>query len=54
MLDLETAINMKVSYVVPNSYQAAAASVNLGVPIARANRGDPISKYLIEMGREFT
>jgi len=53
VLDLETAINMKVSYVVPNSYQAAAASVNLGVPIARANRGDPISKYLIEMGREF-
>lgn len=51
--DLEKAIDMKVSYVVPNSYQAAAASVNLGVPIARASRGDPISKYLVEMGREF-
>lgn len=51
--DLEKAIDMKVSHIVPNSYQAAAASVNLGVPIARANRGDPITKYLIEMGREF-
>jgi len=51
--DLEKAIDTKVAYVVPNSYHAAAASVNLGVPIARANRGDPISKYLIEMGREF-
>ena len=51
--DLEKAIDMTVSYVVPNSYQAAAASVNLGVPIAKANIGDPISKYLVEMGREF-
>lgn len=51
--DLEKAIDTKVSYVVPNSYQAAAASVNLGVPIARGNRSDAISKFLIEMGREF-
>ncbi len=53
LLDLERAIDAKVAYVVPNSYQAAAASVNLGIPIARANRNDPISKCLIEMGREF-
>ena len=52
LLDLERAIDAKVAYVVPNSYQAAA-SVNLGIPIARANRNDPISKCLIEMGREF-
>ncbi len=51
--DLEKAIDMKVSHVVPNSYQTAAASVNLGIPIARANRGDPISKYLIEMACAF-
>lgn len=51
--DLEKAIDTKVSYVVPNSYQAAAASVNLGIPIAKGNRYDAISKFLIEMGREF-
>lgn len=51
--DLERAIDAKVAYVVPNSYQAAAASVNLGIPIARGSRNDPISKCLIEMGREF-
>ncbi len=53
LLDLEQAIDAKVAYVVPNSYQAAAASVNLGIPIAKANRNDPISKCLIEIGREF-
>lgn len=53
LLDLEKSIDAKVSYVVPNSYQAAASSVNLGIPIAKANRGDPISKFLVEMGREF-
>lgn len=51
--DLERAIDMKVSYVVPNSYQAAASSVNLGVPIVRGNRKDPISRFLVGMGREF-
>jgi pilus assembly protein CpaE len=53
LLDLERAIDAKVAYVVPNSYLAAASSVNLGIPIAKANRNDPISKFLIEMGREF-
>jgi pilus assembly protein CpaE len=51
--DLEKAVDAKVSHVVPNSYAAAAASVNLGIPIIKANRGNPISKFLIEMGREF-
>ncbi|WP_170285798.1 AAA family ATPase [Propionivibrio limicola] len=51
--DLEKAIDGRIAYVVPNSYRAAAASVNLGIPIAKANRNDPISKFLIEMGREF-
>lgn len=50
--DLEQAIDERVAYVVPNSYRAAAASVNLGIPIAKGNRNDPISKLLIEMGRE--
>lgn len=51
--DLEGAVDGKVSHVVPNSYIAAAASVNLGIPIVKGNRSNPISKLLIEMGRGF-
>lgn len=51
--DLERAVDTKVSHVAPNSYVAAAASVNLGVPIVKSSRGNPISKFLIEMAREF-
>lgn len=51
--DLERAFDEKVSHVVPNSYAAAAAAVNLGVPIVKANPGNPISKLLVEMVRGF-
>lgn len=51
--DLESAVDGKVSHVVPNSYVAAAASVNLGIPIVKGNRSNPISKLLIDMGRGF-
>ena len=51
--DLELAVDEKVSHVVPNSYLAAAASVNLGIPIVKANRANPISRLLIEMARGF-
>lgn len=51
--DLERALDEKVAHVVPNSYAAAAAAVNLGIPIVKANPGNPISKLLIEMGRKF-
>ena len=51
--DLEQAVDEKVSHVVPNSYEAAAASVNLGIPIVKVDRGNPISKCLIEMARGF-
>lgn len=47
--DLERAFDEKISHVVPNSYAAAAAAVNLGVPIVKANPGNPISKRLVEM-----
>jgi pilus assembly protein CpaE len=50
--DLEKAIDEKVAHVVPNSYTAAAASVNLGIPIARGSRNNPISKLLVRMARE--
>ena len=39
---------------VPNSYAAAASSVNLGVPIAKSQKQNPISQVLIEMAREMT
>lgn len=50
--DLERAIGAKVMLTIPNSYEAAANSVNLGIPIAKASRGNPISKRLIELGHE--
>lgn len=51
--DLEKAIFEKVAYHIPNSYVAAAASVNLGIPIVKSSRSNPISKLLIEIAREF-
>lgn len=51
--DLERAVDEKVSHIIPNSYLAAAASVNLGIPIVKSNRANAISKQLIEMGRVF-
>ncbi|MGE5469748.1 MAG: AAA family ATPase [Bacteroidota bacterium] len=51
--DLEQALEAKVAHVVPNSYVAAAASVNLGIPILKGNRANPISQQLLEMARCF-
>lgn len=51
--DMERAVDERVSHVVPNSYQAAATSVNLGIPIVKGNRSNPISKLLIELARGF-
>ena len=51
--DMERAVDEKVSYVVPNSYQAAARSVNLGIPVVKGNRANPISKLLIDLARSF-
>jgi pilus assembly protein CpaE len=51
--DLEQTVDEKVFHVIPNSYSAAAASVNLGVPIFKSAKDNPISKVLLEMGRKF-
>jgi pilus assembly protein CpaE len=51
--DLEQTVDEKVFHVIPNSYAAAAASVNLGVPIFKSAKDNPISKVLLEMGRKF-
>ncbi|RZI44001.1 CobQ/CobB/MinD/ParA nucleotide binding domain-containing protein [Herbaspirillum sp. HC18] len=46
--DLERSLGHKVMRVIPNHYEAAAASVNQGVPIARLAPASPISKALKE------
>ena len=50
--DLEQTMGMKVFRAVPNSYDAAAASVNQGVPIIKLNRGNPVSKSLLDLAAE--
>lgn len=48
--DLERSMSVKVWRTVPNHYEAAAASVNQGVPIAQLARSSPITKALNEWG----
>ena len=50
--DLEQTMGMKVFRSIPNSYDAAAASVNQGVPIIKLNRGNPVSKSLLDLAAE--
>lgn len=50
--DLEHAVGGKVYKTIPNSYAAAASSVNLGIPIAKTQRSHAISKVLAEMAQE--
>jgi pilus assembly protein CpaE len=47
--DMETAIGSKVYWSVPNHYEAAASSVNQGVPLMKMARSSPISKSLQEL-----
>jgi pilus assembly protein CpaE len=49
--DVESTLGAPVFKSVPNSYQAAAASVSQGVPIAKLARNDPVSKSLYELSR---
>lgn len=46
--DLERSLDHKVARVVPNHYEATAASVNQGVPIARLARKSPVTRALQE------
>lgn len=50
--DLERSVGHQVFRTIPNSYAAAASSVNLGVPIAKGQRSNPISKVLVELAHE--
>ena len=47
--DLERAYGMRILLEMPNHYEAAAASVNQGVPILKLAPASPLSKALAEM-----
>ncbi|HTD04525.1 AAA family ATPase [Undibacterium sp.] len=46
--DLQQSLGSKVLRTIPNHYEAAAASANQGIPIAKLARSSPVSKALIE------
>lgn len=46
--DLEQSLGAKVFRTIPNHYEAAAASVNQGIPIAKLARSSPVTKALTE------
>jgi len=50
--DLEKALGQAPFKTVPNSYGPVADSVNLGVPLVKAQRTNAVSKVLIETARE--
>jgi pilus assembly protein CpaE len=49
--DCEQAYGMEMFRTIPNHYEAAAASVNQGVPILQLARNSPVSKAIQEMAR---
>jgi len=49
LIDVETALGMKVYKTIPNSYEAVSASVNQGVPIIRVAKHDAVTKALQEV-----
>lgn len=49
--DLERAYGMRILHAIPNHYEAAAASVNQGVPILKLAPASPLSKALAEMAK---
>ena len=54
LLDLEAACGTSVFWTIPNHYEAAAASVNQGVPILKLAKSSPISKSLQELARSLS
>ena len=51
LCDLEKALGISVFQKFPNSYEAVAACVNQGVPIAKLARSDAVTRALYEFGR---
>jgi len=54
MKDLEEAFDTTTMRTVPNHYDAAAKSVNQGVPVTRLAPDSPLSAALMEMARKLT
>jgi len=52
--DLDAAYGTKIFRTVPNHYEAAAASVNQGVPILKLAKNSPVSRALQEFSRSLT
>jgi len=49
LVDVEKALGIKVFRTIPNSYQATAASVNQGVPIARMAKNNAVTRALMDL-----
>lgn len=49
LIDVETALGMKVFKTIPNSYQSVSSSVNQGVPIMEISKNDAVTKALQEV-----
>lgn len=51
LADVERSLGLSVFKTVPNSYEAVAAAVNHGQPIAAFSRGNPVAKSLQDLAR---
>lgn len=51
LADVERALGVSAFKTLPNSYQAVAAAVNHGQPLAAMARGNPVAKGLQELAR---
>jgi pilus assembly protein CpaE len=52
--DLERALGSKIARIVPNHYEATAASVNQGIPIIKLAKNSPVSKALKDWSQSMT
>lgn len=52
--DVERTVNAKVFKAIPNAYEAVAASVNQGQPIALLARSSPVTKALRDIAESLT
>ncbi|MET0265838.1 MAG: AAA family ATPase [Duganella sp.] len=52
--DLEAAFDSEIGITIPNHYDAAAASVNQGVPVLKLSPASPLSAGLAEFARKLT
>ncbi|MET0323184.1 MAG: AAA family ATPase [Duganella sp.] len=52
--DLESAFDSEIGITIPNHYDAAAASVNQGVPVLKLSPASPLSTGLADFARKLT